>query len=77
MALFSSLILLMLEKEIRVCFEVSWLVLSATVFAWVGLEVSLFLVGFVVVEMAMDTFFGIVPFLLSLKSVKILSFTIS
>ena len=51
--------------------------MSGTVFFWEGSEVGLFLVDFVVLLMVMVTFFGIVPFLLSLRSVKILSFMIS
>ena len=45
---------------------------------WVGLEVSLLIVGFVVLRIVMVSFFlGNVPFLLLLRSVKILSFMIS
>ena len=65
------------EREIRLCYGVSWLVVSGTVFSWVGSEVSLFFVGFVVIPMVMDIFLGNVPFLLLLRSVKILSFMIS
>ena len=48
-----------------------------TVFCWVGLKGSLFHVGFVVLLMVMVTSFGNVHFLLLLRFVKILSFTIS
>ena len=52
----SSLILLMLEKEMRLCFVVSWLVVSGMVFSLVGSGSSLFLVGFVVPQMVMVIF---------------------
>ena len=77
MAPCSSLILLMFEKEIRVCFVVSWLVVSGMVFFLVGFVTRLFLVGFPGHLMVMVTCFGNVPFLLLLGSVKILNFMIS
>ena len=58
MAPCSSLILLMLEKVIRVCFGVLWLVVSGMVFYWAGFGVSLSHVGCVVPLMVMVIFFG-------------------
>ena len=52
-------------------------VMVGMAFCLAGFGVSLFLVGFVVIPMVMDTFFGNVPFILLLSSVKILSFMIS
>ena len=77
MAPCSFLILLMLEKEIRLCFGVSWLVVSGMVFFLVRFGVRLFLVGFVVLLTMMVTFLGNVLFLLLLRFVNILSFMIS
>ena len=57
--------------------EVSWLVVFGTVFFWVGSGVSLFHVGSVVLQTVMVTFLGKVPFLLLLRFVEILNFTIS
>ena len=56
MALCSSLILLMFEKEIRLCFVALWLVLSGTVFSWGRLGSPLLLVGSVVLLMVMVSF---------------------
>ena len=76
MVLCSSSFLLMFEKEIGHCFVPLWLVVSGTVFFLVMFVVSLFHVGSVGLLIMMVTCFGIVFFLLSLRSVKILSFTI-
>ena len=76
MVLCSSLILLMFENEIRHCFVASWWVVSGMVSFLVGFGIRFFLVGSVVRQMVMVTCFGNVPFLLSLRSVKILSFMI-
>ena len=59
MALCSSLILLMFEKEIRLCFGASWLVVFGMVCFLVGCGVRLFLAGFVVLLIMMVIFFGI------------------
>ena len=72
----NSLFLLMFERETRHCFVPLWLVVSGTVFCLVIFVVSLFHVGFVGLLIMMDICSGNVPFLLSLRSVKILSFTI-
>ena len=77
MAPCSSLTLLMFEKEIRLCFVASWLGVSGMVFFLVGFVIRLFLVGSVVRLMVIVICFGNVPFLLLLRSVKILSFMIS
>ena len=77
MVLCSSLILLMLEKEIRPCFVPLWWVVSGIVFISVGFRVRLFLVDSVVLLTMMVTFLGIVLFLLLLRFVKILNFMIS
>ena len=77
LALCSSLILLMFEKEIRVCFVASWLGVSGMVSFLVGFVIRLFLVGSGVLLMVMVIYSGDVPFLLLLRSVKILSFMIS
>ena len=63
-------------KGIRHCFVPLWLVVSGTVFFLVVFVVSLFHVGFVGLLIMMVICSGNVPFLLSLRSVKILSFTI-
>ena len=47
MAPCSSLILLMFEREIRLCFVAPWLEVSGTVFFLVGFETRFYLVGFV------------------------------
>ena len=73
----ASLILLIFEKEIRVCFGVSWLGVFGMVSCWVVFAIRLLLVGSVVLLIMMVICFGIVPFHLLLRSVKILSFTIS
>ena len=70
-------ILLMLEKEIRPCFVVSWLGVSGMVCFLDGFDASLFHVGFVVLLMVMVICFGNVLFLLLLRFVRILSFMIS
>ena len=57
MAPCSSLILLMFEKEIRLCFVASWLVVSGTVFSLGRLGSALLIVGFVVL-MVMDIILG-------------------
>ena len=77
MALCSSLILLVFEKEIRVCFVASWLGVSGMVSFLVGCVARLFHVGSVVLMMRMVIYSGNVPFLLLLRSVKVLSFMIS
>ena len=77
MAPCSFLLLLMFEKEIKLCLRVSWLVVSGTVFFSVVFVVSLFLVGFVGRLMGMVICSGNVPFLLLLRFVKILNFMIS
>ena len=64
MALCSSSILLMLEKETRLCFVASWLVVSGMVFFLVMFVVKLFLVGSVGLLTMMVICFGNVPFLL-------------
>ena len=71
-----SLILVMFEKEIRLCFVTSWLVVSGTVFSLKRLGGILLFAGSVVLLMVMGTSFGNVPFLLSLRLVKVLSFMI-
>ena len=63
-------------EKIRHCFVPLWLVVSRTVFFLVVFVVSLFHVGFVGLLIMMVICSGNVPFLLSLRSVKILSFTI-
>ena len=73
----SFLLLLMFEKEIRLCFLASWLVVSGMVFFLVVFEARLCHVGFVGRQMVMVIYFGNVPFLLLLRFVKILSFMIS
>ena len=77
MALCSSLILLMFEKEIRLCFVASWLVVSGMVCFLVGCEVRRFAVSSVVFVTMMVTFLGIVLFHLSLRFAKVLNFMIS
>ena len=72
----SSLILLMLEKEIRLCFVALWFVVFGMVFSLTELGDCLFLVCFVVLLMVMVISFGNVPFLFLLRYVKILSFMI-
>ena len=72
----NSLILLMFEKEIRHCFVLLWSVVSGMVSCLVVFVVSMFHVGFVGLLIMMVIYFGNVPFLLLLRSVKILSFTI-
>ena len=57
MAPCSFLLLLMLEKEIRLCFAASWLGVSGMVFFLDGFEARLFHVSFVVHLMVMVTFF--------------------
>ena len=77
MAPCSSLILLMLEKEIRLCFAASWLGVSGMVFFLVKFVVRLSPVSFVVCLIGMVICSGNVPFLLLLRFVKILDFMIS
>ena len=77
MALCSFLILLMVEKEIRLCFKASWFGVSGIVFFLVEFEARLCHVGFVGRQMVMVIYFGNVPFLLLLRFVKILNFMIS
>ena len=77
MAPCSSLILLMLEKEIRLCFGALWLEVFGMVFFLVGFVARLFQVSFVGRQMVMVIYSGNVPFLLLLRSVKILNFMIS
>ena len=72
----NSFVLLMLGKGIRLCFVLLWLVVFGTVSCWVMLGVDLFHVAFVGLLIMMGICFGNVPFLLLLRSVKILSFTI-
>ena len=72
-----SLILLMFEREIRLCFVAPWLEESETVFFLVGFGTRFYLVGFVGSQMVMVIFLVNVPFLLLLRFVKILSFMIS
>ena len=64
------------ERVIRHCFVLSWSVVSGMASCLVVSVVSLFLVGSVVILIMMVIYFGNVPFLLLLRSVKILSFTI-
>ena len=59
MALYSSLILLMLEKEIRVCFVVSWLGVSGMVSFLVKFVTRFYLVGFVGSRMVVVIFLGL------------------
>ena len=77
MAPCSFLLLLMFEKEIRLCFAASWLGVSGLVFFLDRFEARLFHVGFVGRQMVMVIYVGNVPFLLLLRFVKILSFMIS
>ena len=73
----SSLILLMLEREIRPCFAASRLGVSGMVFFFIKFVVRLSPVSFVVRLMGMVIYSGNVPFLLLLRFVKILNFIIS
>ena len=73
MAPCSSLILIMFEKEIRLCFGVT-VGVSGMGFSLVGLGCSLFHVDFVVRLMVMVTIWLNVPFLLWLRFVKVPSF---
>ena len=57
MALYSSLILLMFEKEIRVCFVVSWLGVSGMVSCWVVFVIRFFLVASAVLLIMMVIYF--------------------
>ena len=77
MAPCSSSPLLMFEKEVRLCLEASWLVVSGMVFFLVVFVVRSFHVGFVELQMVMVIYFGTVLFLLLLRFVKILNFMIS
>ena len=77
MALCSSLILLMFEKEIRFCFVASWLGVSGMASFLVGFVIRPFLVGSAVLLIVMVIYSGNVPFFLLLRSVKVLSFMIS
>ena len=77
MAPCSSLILLMLEKEIRRCFLTSWLGVFGMVCFSDGFEARLFRDGFLGRQIMMVIYFGNVPFLLLLRFVKILNFMIS
>ena len=69
--------LLMSGKEIRLCFGASWLGVSGMVCFLDGLEAKLSHDDFVGRQMVMVISSGNVPFLLLLRSVKILSFMIS
>ena len=64
------------EREIRVCFVVSWLGVSGMVSCWVVFVIRFFLVASAVLLIVMVTCSGNVPFLLLLRSVKILNFMI-
>ena len=77
MAPCSSLILLMFEKEIRLCLEASWLGVSGMVFFLVVFVVRSFHVGFLERQMGVVICFDSVPFLLLLRFAKILNFMIS
>ena len=69
---YSSLILLMFEKEIKVCFVVSWLGVSGMVSCWVVFVIRFFLVASAVLLIMMVICSGNVPFLILLRYVKIL-----
>ena len=64
------------RREIRLCFVLLWLVVFGTVSCLVMFMVGLYHVGFLGLLIMMGIYSGNVPFLLLLRSVKILSFTI-
>ena len=76
MVLCNSSFLPIVVRGTGLCCVPLWLVVFGTAFCLVMSVVSLFLVGFVGLLIMMDICSGNVPFLLSLRSVKILSFTI-